>query len=63
MTGGGALYLLIRPEDLAERRFGRAMFTWQCGGVPRPAREVSGRLPVRPPSAEGTRGRGSAMIA
>ncbi|NYI03837.1 YwqG family protein [Allostreptomyces psammosilenae] len=28
---GGALYWLIRPEDLAERRFERAMFTWQCG--------------------------------
>lgn len=27
----GALYWLIRPEDLAERRFDRAMFTWQCG--------------------------------
>ncbi|MFJ3091234.1 YwqG family protein [Streptomyces sp. NPDC086838] len=27
----GALYWLIRPEDLAERRFERAMFTWQCG--------------------------------
>lgn len=26
----GALYWLIRPEDLAERRFERAMFTWQC---------------------------------
>jgi len=26
----GALYWLIRPEDLAERRFDRAMFTWQC---------------------------------
>ncbi|MBT2455494.1 YwqG family protein [Streptomyces sp. ISL-86] len=27
----GALYWLIRPQDLAERRFDRAMFTWQCG--------------------------------
>ncbi|MEU6674224.1 DUF1963 domain-containing protein [Streptomyces sp. NPDC046853] len=27
---GGALYWLIRPEDLALGRFGRAMFTWQC---------------------------------
>lgn len=27
---GGALYWLIRPADLAERRFDRAMFTWQC---------------------------------
>lgn len=27
----GALYWLIRPHDLAERRFDRAMFTWQCG--------------------------------
>ncbi|MCF3102216.1 DUF1963 domain-containing protein [Streptomyces roseoverticillatus] len=27
---GGALYWLIRPEDLAARRFDRAMFTWQC---------------------------------
>ncbi|MEU5208127.1 YwqG family protein [Streptomyces sp. NPDC020742] len=27
----GALYWLIRPEDLAERRFDRTMFTWQCG--------------------------------
>ncbi|WP_284505167.1 YwqG family protein [Streptomyces cellostaticus] len=26
----GALYWLIRPEDLAERRFDRVMFTWQC---------------------------------
>lgn len=26
----GALYWLIHPEDLAERRFERAMFTWQC---------------------------------
>lgn len=26
----GVLYWLIRPEDLAERRFERAMFTWQC---------------------------------
>ncbi|WFB11248.1 DUF1963 domain-containing protein [Streptomyces sp. LX-29] len=26
----GALYWLIRPEDLVERRFDRAMFTWQC---------------------------------
>lgn len=26
----GALYWLIRPEDLAEGRFDRAMFTWQC---------------------------------
>ncbi|MFC8262695.1 YwqG family protein [Streptomyces sp. NPDC057291] len=25
----GALYWLIRPQDLAERRFDRAMFTWQ----------------------------------
>ncbi|QKW09938.1 DUF1963 domain-containing protein [Streptomyces sp. NA04227] len=28
---GGALYWLIRREDLAERRFDRARFTWQCG--------------------------------
>ncbi|WP_019891511.1 YwqG family protein [Streptomyces purpureus] len=27
----GVLYWLIRPEDLAERHFDRAMFTWQCG--------------------------------
>ncbi|MBH1938853.1 DUF1963 domain-containing protein [Streptomyces sp. AV19] len=27
----GTLYWLIRPEDLAARRFDRAMFTWQCG--------------------------------
>ncbi|MFD7030632.1 YwqG family protein [Streptomyces sp. NPDC059917] len=27
----GALYWLIRPEDLAARRFDRAAFTWQCG--------------------------------
>ncbi|MFG2492858.1 YwqG family protein [Streptomyces caniferus] len=27
----GVLYWLIRPKDLAERRFDRAMFTWQCG--------------------------------
>lgn len=26
----GVLYWLIRPGDLAERRFDRAMFTWQC---------------------------------
>ncbi|MFF4353251.1 YwqG family protein [Streptomyces sp. NPDC001530] len=26
----GALYWLIRPRDLAERRFDRALFTWQC---------------------------------
>ncbi|MFI1286791.1 YwqG family protein [Streptomyces sp. NPDC020858] len=26
----GVLYWLIRPQDLAERRFDRAMFTWQC---------------------------------
>ncbi|MEU9431033.1 DUF1963 domain-containing protein [Streptomyces sp. NPDC048252] len=26
----GVLYWLIRPRDLAERRFDRAMFTWQC---------------------------------
>ncbi|MEU5438755.1 YwqG family protein [Streptomyces sp. NPDC020719] len=26
----GTLYWLIRPQDLAERRFDRAMFTWQC---------------------------------
>ncbi|MGK5637659.1 YwqG family protein [Streptomyces sp. URMC 126] len=26
----GALYWLIRPRDLAERRFDRAMLTWQC---------------------------------
>lgn len=26
----GALYWLIRPEDLAARRFEAAMFTWQC---------------------------------
>ncbi|MGA5468820.1 DUF1963 domain-containing protein [Streptomyces arboris] len=32
MMGGdaGVLYWLIRPEYLAERRFERAMFTWQC---------------------------------
>ncbi|MDJ0380546.1 YwqG family protein [Streptomyces sp. G-G2] len=27
----GALYWLIRPEDLAALRFDRALFTWQCG--------------------------------
>ena len=27
----GALYWLIRPQDLARRRFDRAVFTWQCG--------------------------------
>ncbi|MER5783426.1 YwqG family protein [Streptomyces mobaraensis] len=27
----GALYWLIRREDLAERRFERAVLTWQCG--------------------------------
>lgn len=27
----GVLYWLIRPEDLAARRFDRAVFTWQCG--------------------------------
>ncbi|MGP3987449.1 DUF1963 domain-containing protein [Streptomyces sp. 3N207] len=26
----GVLYWLIRPEDLAENRFEKAMFTWQC---------------------------------
>ncbi|KNB53276.1 YwqG family protein [Streptomyces caatingaensis] len=26
----GTLYWLVRPEDLARRRFDRAMFTWQC---------------------------------
>ncbi|WP_308312470.1 YwqG family protein [Streptomyces sp. ISL-11] len=26
----GTLYWLIRPEDLAERRFDKAMFIWQC---------------------------------
>ncbi|MEU2610473.1 YwqG family protein [Micromonospora sp. NPDC007271] len=26
----GMLYWLIRPEDLAARRFDRATFTWQC---------------------------------
>lgn len=26
----GALYWLIHPQDLTERRFDRAMFTWQC---------------------------------
>lgn len=26
----GALYWLIRPEDLAARRFDQALFTWQC---------------------------------
>lgn len=26
----GMLYWLIQPEDLAARRFDRAMFTWQC---------------------------------
>ncbi|MFE4922354.1 DUF1963 domain-containing protein [Streptomyces sp. NPDC056661] len=26
----GALYGLIRPQDLAERRFLRTMSTWQC---------------------------------
>ncbi|SCE90902.1 Uncharacterized protein YwqG [Micromonospora chaiyaphumensis] len=26
----GMLYWLIRPDDLAARRFDRAMFTWQC---------------------------------
>lgn len=25
-----ALYWLIRPKDLAKRRFDGAMFTWQC---------------------------------
>ncbi|WP_442813547.1 DUF1963 domain-containing protein [Streptomyces sp. NBC_01244] len=27
---GGVLYWLIRPQDLAEYRFDRAVFTWQC---------------------------------
>ncbi|MGV9883420.1 YwqG family protein [Streptomyces sp. NPDC003006] len=27
---GGCLYWLIRPADLAELRFDRALFTWQC---------------------------------
>ncbi|MEC3981245.1 YwqG family protein [Amycolatopsis sp. H20-H5] len=27
----GALYWLIKPEDLAARRFDKALFTWQCG--------------------------------
>ncbi|MER5731685.1 YwqG family protein [Streptomyces sp. NPDC002138] len=27
----GALYWLIRPEDLTAHRFDRAKFTWQCG--------------------------------
>ncbi|WP_297539925.1 DUF1963 domain-containing protein [Amycolatopsis sp.] len=27
----GILYWLIRPEDLAARRFANALFTWQCG--------------------------------
>ncbi|UNO38677.1 YwqG family protein [Streptomyces sp. MST-110588] len=27
----GTLYWLMRPEDLAARRFDRAKFTWQCG--------------------------------
>ncbi|MFI9719903.1 YwqG family protein [Streptomyces sp. NPDC052396] len=27
---GGVLYWLIRPADLAQRRFDRAAFTWQC---------------------------------
>ncbi|MGW2324695.1 YwqG family protein [Streptomyces sp. NPDC001700] len=27
---GGALYWLIRPDDLAAGRFDQAMFTWQC---------------------------------
>jgi len=26
----GMLYWLIRPDDLAARRFDRAAFTWQC---------------------------------
>ncbi|MET9759999.1 YwqG family protein [Streptomyces sp. NPDC006372] len=26
----GALYWLIHPQDLAEQRFDRAIFTWQC---------------------------------
>ncbi|MEV7401608.1 DUF1963 domain-containing protein [Streptomyces sp. NPDC091267] len=26
----GTLYWLIRPQDLRDRRFDRAMFTWQC---------------------------------
>lgn len=26
----GALYWLIRPQDLREQRFDRALFTWQC---------------------------------
>ncbi|GII31621.1 YwqG family protein [Planotetraspora mira] len=26
----GTLYWLIRPEDLAARRFDKALFTWQC---------------------------------
>ncbi|MCM2413548.1 DUF1963 domain-containing protein [Streptomyces sp. RKAG290] len=28
--GLGTLYWLIRPQDLRDRRFDRAMFTWQC---------------------------------
>lgn len=27
---GGSLYWLIRPDDLAARRFDAALFTWQC---------------------------------
>ncbi|MGI5338444.1 DUF1963 domain-containing protein [Streptomyces sp. CA-181903] len=27
----GTLYWLIRRRDLAERRFERAVLTWQCG--------------------------------
>jgi uncharacterized protein YwqG len=26
----GTLYWLIRPEDMAARRFDAAVFTWQC---------------------------------
>lgn len=26
----GSLYWLMRPDDLAARRFGVASFTWQC---------------------------------
>ena len=26
----GRLYWMIRPEDLAARRFDQALFTWQC---------------------------------
>jgi hypothetical protein len=26
----GTLYWLIRPEDLDDRRFDEALFTWQC---------------------------------